>query len=301
MRNVFLRLNKCFVCLFLGISALTANVAAHSLSQEWLGCIPSNRFDALTQFAFKSLPEYQTLLVPYLIARGVDDEAIMETLVREDLFHIAQAFSVLFEQNPVIVLNNLLGEHITLIEGYHAQIDHVGRELFGPLSFYLSLLKQIAPNLRFILIRDIVFPSTQVVKVLQKHDPHLQGVTIGRVYLQDSELKQKKCIELFQASTLDEKNPQRIEATRQRLSLLTRGSDTSMVTPIDHLSIELSSIEEVHCVHNRIRERASDTLRLNQMEVSHNPGDGSTQTKALIRSSPEGPFNKIIEFVHYLK
>ena len=61
----------------------------------------------------------------------------------------------------------------------------------------------------------------------------------------------------------------------------------------------MGTVEEIHQVHARIHELASDTLLPNQNNVSTNPGDGSTNTKALLRDSTETTFNKIVEFVHY--
>ncbi len=265
----------------------------------WLGCTPAERFSLLTETSPRNLPGYQEQLVPYLMARGVQDEGVMENLVREDLFHMGHAFTVLFEEEPTQVLHALLGEHFFLMDGINAQIDHVGRELLGPLSFYLPLLDRIAPELGLIHLRDLVFPSTQVVKVLQQYDPSLRGVTIGRVYFQSSDSGKIGCLELFQASAQDEKTPQCIEATEERLQLLTSFTGNSKVIPIDHLSIELNDVEEVYRIHERIHKLASDTLTPNQKEVSYNPGDGSTQTKAVMRDFFEAPFNKIVEFVHY--
>jgi len=291
-----------YILLFLSLVIFAPFATPASLSsseKHWLGCAPADRFSALTRLSFQSLPGYSEQLVPYLIARGVPDDKTMEDLIHEDFFNLAQALSLLFESDSTCVLQRLLGEHFSLIEGSNPQIDHVGRELYGPLSFYLPLLSQIASQLGLIHQHAIVFPSTQVVKVLQQHDPSLKGVTIGRVYFQSLDQGKRGCLELFQASPQDEKNPQNVEATIQRLSLLTKSADPSSIIPIDHLSIELNSVAEVQRIHERIHNLASNTLIPNQKEVSHNPGDGSTQTKAVMRDSIEAPFNKIVEFVHY--
>ncbi len=287
--------------LFLVLLLPIASIADLSPSStEWIECTPSNRFESLTQLSIKSLPTYYLQAVPYFLARGVSDEEIIENLIREDLSHIAHALSILFEQDQKSILQNFLGEYFFLLEGCNAQIDHVGRELLGPLSLYLPLLDKIALKLGLIHLRDQVFPSTQVVKILQQHDPHLQGVTIGRAYFQSIESEQIGCLELFQASLQDEKTPQNIEATQERLSLLTSSAKDSIVSPIDHISIELNTVEDVYNIHDSIMLTISETLRSNQKEVSHNPGDGSTQTKVLIRNTKEEPFYKIVEFVHYI-
>lgn len=270
-----------------------------SKGMDWLGCFPSGRFLALTNLDLKSLSGYQEHLVPYLMKRGVSNDVSMETLVREDLFHLAHALSVLFEKETKKILQNMLGNYIFLIEGYRLQIDHIGRELFGPLSFYLPLLKRMAPQLGLIYLKDLVFPSTQVLKKLQQHDSSLQGVTIGRAYFQNINNGIIKCLELFQASFKDGKFPQNIEATKDRLSLLTKSQSNSLITPIDHLSLELNTIEEVEFIHNRIHDSSSETLLPYHEKISYNPGDGSTQTKALMRHSKTACLNRIIEFVYY--
>lgn len=277
------------------------SVFADSIEQPWLGCVPSDRFEPLIELCAQSVNGYHDNLVPYLIARGVDDENIIEMLFQQDLFHFAHALSILFEQDSATILKHMLGDHYSLIEGYDTQIDHVGRELFGPISFYLPLLNQMAPQLGLINTRNLVFPSTQVVKVLQEHDPKLKGVTIARIYFQSIESGQKGCLELFQTAPQDGKSPQNIEATMQRISLLTATHSSSKQTPIDHLSIQLNSVEEVQSIHQRIHQLASATLKPYQKDISHNSGDGSTQTKALMRDSKNAPFNKIVEFVYYSK
>ena len=265
----------------------------------WLGCSSSDRFLPLTDLSSQNLLGYEEQFVPYLKARGVEDEASMHAFLQEDLLHIAQALSILFEQDSAVVLHNLLGKHLILIEDGHAQIDHVGSELYGPISFYVSLLEQMAPQLGLTKSKHVIFPSTQVVKVLQKHDPDVKGVTIGRIYFQSGETETRKCIELFQASLPDGQSPQSIAATRERLSLLTSSMENSTLTPIDHVSIEFGSVEDVQKIHRRLHQLASETLKPYQKEVSYNSGDGSTQTKAVMRESKEGPFNRIVEFVHY--
>lgn len=287
--------------LVLSLIFLTSGSYPTASEQQWLQCVPTARFNTPGQFAIETIPGYQEHLVPYLQARGVNDSATIENLVRQDIFHITHALSVLFDQDQIHILRNWLGKHFFLIAEYNTQIDHVGRELYGPLSFYLPLLDSMAAQWGLIYLRDLVFPSTQVVKVLQEHDPGLQGVTIGRVYFQDPKDGRLGCLELFQASPLNGKNPQCLEASRKRLALLTETTNHSALTPIDHLAVELGSVEEVRSIHERILMQASETLMPNQKEISHNPADGSTQTKALLRDSAEEPFHKIIEFVHYAR
>ena len=81
--------------------------------------------------------------------------------------------------------------------------------------------------------------------------------------------------------------------------LLASSKSDSKQSPIEHLSVEVQTSEEVYRIHQRIHALACDTLFPYQKEVSYNPGDGSTNTKALMRATLEGPFNRIVEFVHY--
>lgn len=288
-----------FFCLIVFTAYYNSPLIAEE--QKWLGCATSNRFLPLIDLSAQNLRGYEEQLVPYLRARGVNDETVMNALFHEDLFHIAHALSILFEQDSTAILKNFLGDHFVLIEDCNTQIDHVGRELYGPISFYFSLLEQIAPQLGLNKLKHLIFPSMQVVKVLQEQDPNVKGVTIGRIYFQSDDNGNIRCLELFQASLQNGECPQDIAATQERLSLLTSSKNTSVLAPIDHLSIELSTVEDVQRIHNRIQQLSSETLKPYQKEISHNSGDGSTQTKAIMRDSNEAPFNKIVEFVHYEK
>ncbi len=233
---------------------------------------------------------YEERLVPYLSERGVDDPASFERCVREDLSNIEQSLQLLSKRNSKEVLQDFLGDYFFLVEEYESEIDHVGKELLGPLSFYLPLLQEICPPLGFVYLSEKVFASTSVVKLLQKEDPNLKGVTIARVYLQQLPLKTVS-LELFQASPMDEKEPQSIRATQDRLS--------RRKTPIDHLAIRLNSLEEVKSIHQRILTIECENFRRGVDEIAFNPGDGSFHTKALIRSDPNGVFDRLIEFIYY--
>jgi hypothetical protein len=258
----------------------------------WVGKPPSERFDPLLQASLN------IDLVSYLSDRGVSEEDA-NYFFEMDKKHLAHALSLVFEQDSNLILAEQMGVHIALLDDLEIKIDHVGREIYGPLSFYIPLLKEIAPQLGLINTRNIVFPSTQVVKVLQVFDPTLKGVTVGRLYFQSLDNGDTRCIELFQASTKDDKNPQSIGCTTERFSLLISSKSDSKQSPIEHLSVEVQTSEEVYRIHKRIHALACDTLFPYQQAVSYNPGDGSTNTKALMRATPDAPFNRIVEFVHY--
>lgn len=280
---VFHMIIQIIISLMLSISSLSA----------WIGNTPSDRFTPLLQVSITS-----ENLASYLSDRGVSDEDV-NYYFEIDKIHLAHALSLLFEQDSNGVLKEQMGEHFVLLDGLDVKVDHVGREIYGPLSVYIPLLKEIAPQIGLINTKNIVFPSTQVVKVLQVFDPTLKGVTIGRLYFQSLDNGDTRCIELFQASTKDDKNPQSIGYTSERFSLLSSLKSDSKQSPIEHLSVEVQTSEEVYRIHQRIHALACDTLFPYQKEVSYNPGDGSTNTKALMRATLEGPFNRIVEFVNY--
>lgn len=270
------------------------------LAHDWLDAVETKRFCYLETVSPRSLPGYFEHAVPYLKARGAKEDEI-EKLVHSDLSHLSYALSLLFEQDPHAIFQEALKQYLFLINDRHPSVDHVGRELFGPLSFYLPLLKQISSQMQLVYKKDLVFSSTQIIKVLQRYDPTIKGVTIGRVYLHDKKSDRTACLELFQAAPMDNQNPQCFRATVERLSTLDDNAEESELTPIDHIAIELTSKEDVQEIHEKIHQLASETLRPNQGNVSYNPGDGSTQTKVLIRESIHKPFQRIVEFVHYEK
>ena len=246
--------------------------------REWLGCAPSPRFAPLIELSTNSLPS------AYLKARGAADDLTIQRLVSEDFFHIAHALSLLFEHDANTILQDLLGDYFPLIAGQNHQIDHVGRELFGPLSFYLPLLEQIAPRLGLIYLSDLTFASTTVAEELQRRDPGLKGVTIARVYFQNLADSRTGCIELFQVF-------QHLKATQERIS--------AKLDPIDHLAIRIDTLQAVQQIHHRIHELTSDRFRCNRKELSSNRRDRTIHTKALMRDAPQGPFHKILEFIYY--
>ena len=259
-----------------------------------------DRFNPLLSLSSSSLFAWQELWVSYLNARGVNDPAAMEQLCREDLLHIAQALSLLFEEDPTRTLAHFLGEHSHLMEGHRAEIEHVGRELFGPISFYLKLLGQIAEQLDLGYLSDLVFPSTEVVKLLQKQDSGLKDITIGRVYFKNL-IKSPKIasLELFQASSKDGKNPQHFNATQIRLSALCNSFHALDIIPIDHIAVRIDTIDDVQKIHDRISWMRSETAIPALQEVSYNFGDRSAHTKILLRDAEDRPFNRIVEFINY--
>lgn len=287
---------KCRFYLFLLLTVFVAQIDATPLKSVWIESAESCRFSSI-----KELPvgDYQDQLTPYLFARGVESREEVAYFFYQDLSHIAHSLSILFEQDARITVEEMFSDHIEIIPSSALEIDHVGRELYGPLSTYISIIKQIASQEGLVFVKALVFPSTQVVKTLRESDPHIAGVTIARIYLLDGCSGQTKSLELFQASPQDEKSPQSIEATQKRISLLSDTDNDSSLVPIDHLAIQVSSVEEVCTIHNRIQQFVSNTLRPCCQEICYNPGDGSVQTKVMMRTSEYTPFNRVVEFVSY--
>lgn len=98
-------------------------------------------------------------------------------------------------------------------------IDHVGRKLFGPLDFYLEVLRDLAPRLGSVhqplppgenvtADSDAVFQSVQVVEALRQFDLDLEGVTIAKIFFADRDRPSATgCLELFQLALRDGSAP----------------------------------------------------------------------------------------------
>ncbi len=239
-------------------------------------------------------PRHHDQFVSYFKARGVLVESKMHGYIQTDLSNLVRDLNLLFKENHDDIINVYLGSHVTVLGSSKRHMDHIGRELFGPIQIYLNWLTELAPKLGLKYLRHQVFPSTQVVKVLQSQDPNVRGVTIGRIYFSALGHSQIGALELFQVALLNGDHPQDIRHTFERVY----SSGDSKVVPIEHVSIELNSIEAVNGVQKHLSERAQQdaSLKLYQESVSYNPGDGSTNTKFIIEGAGK---KKIVELVHY--
>jgi hypothetical protein len=281
----------------------------------WLGIEPDPRFLPLIDCNLERRADYRSQVVPYLRARGADDDQMIELLVRIDLENLAHAFTILFCSDHELVLRSVMPEHLyRVIEGVQPVIDHVGRELFGPVDFYLELLRELAPRCGLhhraqppgpttTGAGDIVFQSVQVVEALRQFDPDLGGVTIAKTYFADQTMAADHCLELFQPALRDGGSPQCHRHTVERLTNLhiesVGSAGLSLQPPICHLSIEAPDVATVHAIHDVVANDTSGMLMPYVDRVTLNPGDHSTNTKLSIRSHPDSPvYNKIIEVVH---
>lgn len=61
-----------------------------SARNEWLENTPLERFSCLAEVPPQSIEGYNEKVIPYFLARGVDDEEAIVNYVSEDLVHIAQ-------------------------------------------------------------------------------------------------------------------------------------------------------------------------------------------------------------------
>lgn len=298
-------------------------------SHDWLGVESAPRFIALAQYPFTADPDYQTIVIPYLMSRGVSDSETMALLVRSDLYNLAQALSLLFERDESVVMQSQLPSALlAYFPGNHLQIDHVGRELFGPITFYMKVLMTLADELQLRHIPkyqsanstnegNILFPSTAVVLEIQKYNPSLQEVAIGRIYFEAQHSSGSaildKCLELFQVARVDNSAAQPLENTLLRMANLYADSNLALFNaimapgaaipqryPIGHISVATDDKATVYLVHEAIVNDSIAGVRAYIDEVGYNPADGSTNTKLVSRASEDYPiFNRIVEVVHY--
>jgi hypothetical protein len=283
-----------------------------------LGTRPDERFAALMDANLRRRASYRRDVVPYLRARGVRDDAIIEQLVRLDLQNLAHALTVLFCTDHETILESVMPDHLyRVIHDVQPVIDHVGRELFGPLDFYLELLAELcgrygldhvalAPDETVTPEGNAVFQSVQVVEALRQFDPDLAAVTIAKIHFAEHDRPEVTgCLELFQAAGPDGRAPQGYRHTIERLNNLHLeagqvGIGLSLQPPICHISVEAPDSATVLAIHEVVATDTSKLLMPYVDRVVENPGDHSTNTKLSVRHSPDSPlYNQIIEVVHH--
>ncbi len=302
---------------------------------EWLDVTVDARFQPLINYDFQHREDYHLKVIPYLKGRGIDAQNKIEMFVKVDLYNLAHALTIIFEMDRNIILQQIMPLHLfQVIQDVESEIDHVGRELFGPLDFYLDILREQAESLKLNHIilpegnnvsenGDIVFQSVQVVQALRQTDNHLKGVTIAKIYLKDIQSPSTKgCLELFQVALRDCSSPQNYRFTLARLANLyanenngriykmidrdinkgyiTEDGKIPLVTPVCHISIRARDVQTVYDVHKAAKDDKTGMIMLYLDKVSTNPGDGSVNTKIAIRSDLGTPlYNKIIEVAHF--
>ncbi|MEM9731383.1 MAG: hypothetical protein AAF997_22610 [Myxococcota bacterium] len=302
--------------------------------QPWLSVDVSPRFDALAEYDFVADPRFDAEVVPYLEERGVADPDDQIARVRADFHNLAHALTVLFETDPEVVAEMTMPPAFTeLFDGDDLQVDHVGRELFGPLPFYLGAMRATAPDLRLEHVPleagdyvtrdgDLLFPSTGVVLDLRAVDPSLSGVTVGRIYFRDAGSETSdRCIELFQSARIDGTDPQDDAFTLARIAVLYADLDARLgdridfdrvdgfvsqdgaippVVPISHVALRADDVETVYEVQRRSERDETGNVRPYVDEVTYNEADRSTNAKIVVRApGPVPVFNRIVEVVHY--
>ncbi|MDR4508195.1 MAG: acyl--CoA ligase [Candidatus Brocadiaceae bacterium] len=304
-------------------------------STGWLDVSISPKFQPLANYDYRQLKDYHLKVIPYLKNRGIEDDAGINKFVMFDLNTLAHALTIIFESDKNIVLQSILPSNLfRILENLDLKIDHVGRELFGPLEFYLNILREQSDKLELEHIAlpegenvteygDIIFQSVQVVEALRHFDQHLKGVTIGKIYFKNNQdQKSTGCLELFQVAPRDGSSPQNYRYTLARLANLyanpNRGQTDKMfnrsinkgyitddgkiplVTPICHISIKVNELQTVYDFHNAAKNDKSGMIILYLDKVSSNPGDGSINTKIAIRTNSEIPlYNIIIEVAFF--
>ena len=311
-----------------------ADVAAIVMgTKSWLTVQASPRFAPLINYDFVSDPSYMKTVVPYLEARGIDNSDEQIRRVSADLYNLGQALTVMFEANAEAILSAVLpADFMSLFDPQDRAIDHVGRELFGPLPFYLGIMQSTAPQLSLTHVAlsaaeyvtpsgDLVFPSTGVIKDLREVDPALSGVTVARIYFREAPRATARCVELFQAATLAGEDPQQDSYMLARMANLYASQDATLykqidvqrregfvglngaiplVSPLSHIALQVADIDAVYAAQRYAEQDDSGWVRPYIDKVSFNPADGSSNAKLLIRSPGKLPlYNTIVEIVHY--
>ncbi|MEM8563104.1 MAG: hypothetical protein AAGF57_12755 [Pseudomonadota bacterium] len=302
-------------------------------TKNWLTIEASPRFAALVNYDFKADAEFAHTVVPYLQARGIRDEEQQFRRIRADFYNLGHALTVMFEVDPQAILSEALpADFFQLFDSNNRAIDHVGRELFGPLSFYLAIMQRLAPSMGltheplpagdYVTSQgDLVFPSTGVIQDLREIDPTLSGVTVGRIYFHEKGADTARCVELFQSATIQAANPQSDDYMLARSANLYAGVDAvlyelidlhrregfvsqqgkiPLVSPLSHIALRVSDIDTVYAAQRYAQQDRSGLVQPYIDKVSFNAADGSTNAKVLIRNPGPLPlFNTIIEIVHY--
>lgn len=261
--------------------------------------IETNRFSSLHILKEEAICSMQfdwEEATPYFRSRGVADSEIKH-YIDQDLNRIIQSLSFVFHQDPEHSFPLFLKNDLDLYG--KIEIDHAGIELYGPISFYLPLIRQISSHLDLIYRKEIIFPSVSIFKELQNLDPKLKGVSIARIFFEDQISGTVRSLELFQAAPLDETDPQPMAATEERISLLNGKRTRSEVFPIDHTAIRMKDLQSIESLHKQIWDSPTKAVLPVLENLSYNPGDGSIHTKAIFRDENSMLYNQIVEFIYY--
>ncbi|MEM8661984.1 MAG: hypothetical protein AAGF35_13955 [Pseudomonadota bacterium] len=310
-----------------GVAALVTE------TKNWLSVEATPRFAALVNYDFKADPEFARTVVPYLRERGVLDEEQQVKRIRADFYNLGHALTVMFAVDPQAILSEALpADFFQLFDSDNREIDHVGRELFGPLSFYLAIMQRLAPSMGLTHAPlpagdyvtnqgDLVFPSTGVIQDLREIDPALSGVTVGRIYFHEKGADSARCVELFQSATMKATDPQQDDFMLARSANLYAGVDAvlyglidlhrregfvsqqgtiPLVSPLSHIALRVRDIDTVYAAQRYAKQDSSGLVQPYIDKVSFNAADASTNSKVLIRNPGPLPlFNTIVEIVHY--
>lgn len=290
-----------------GQSWLTVNSAAFRLSE--------------TVVAIGSGEAYKQL-VGYFAERGITHEETVKRLIRLDLMHIEQALGMLFH-TPTGLISELLSELGIKGDCVSAcRVEHVGRELLGPVDIYLKYLTEQAPSLGLhhdpftrngaTVEGNLIFNSTQVVASLQKLDANLSGVTIGRIYFKPaSGPNASSGLELFQASAMSNHRPQHILYSLKRLASLVTAENRPAAekadkpvtghchTAVGHIAIEVPEKQTLETLLQQARLAQHGNITLYQDRISFNPADGSHNVKVVINDAMPHRSQRIVEFIFY--
>ena len=302
-----------------GVSGYQSSVASFGVlpthQRWWLDIRPSERFAPLIDSNLARRASYRERVVPYLNRRGVDDSVMIEQLVRLDLGHIAHALTIVFDADHAAVLGALVPARLApFVSDDESVIDHVARELFGPIDFYLELLSETAPRLgleHLIHPRggnvtghgDVVYQSVDVLASLRRFDPDLAAATIARSLFRDADRPSRHgCLELIQAADRDGLHPQCHRHTIERMTNLlieSGGSSLRLQPPVCHLGVKVPDDSIVIRLHHAARSDSSGMV-MPPVEPEPDTAGSGTSTRLSIRATPDAPvYNRIIEVAHH--
>ena len=243
--------------------------------------------DFFSEHSIESDFIFNQKFLPFLAKRGVENKDKCIEFFQRDLGFINTALKMLFSDQANYFDSLIENLPITFLN-----LDHVGIEVFGPLSFYKVLIQDYFLYQDWKLIKEKTFPSNQVYNLLKRFDPHLSGVMITKLYFQNSKNLQKRCFELFQASS-KEGTPQSVFFTDLRLS----SQEDQGCIPINHVAFEVDkkNLKKIFEFFSNNESSFSSC----EPHISHNPYDDSYQMKIISQRKLLDPAIRILEFISY--
>ncbi|MFV8818431.1 hypothetical protein [Haliea sp. E17] len=282
-----------------------------SIDECWLDTRPAQTYLAAFN---RLLPELSSLpeVTDSLLGRGVQPQAL-NSAIRSDLGRLAHAMTLLVDCDHVELLSNILPSHLlSQVVDIDYCLGHVGREVICPLDPLLQAWHSVCEYFDFQkyqpttpatrLPDDLIFPSVQVVKAIQREDPSVEAVTIAKTFVRSNQKNKRLALELFYVGNRDGTGAQNFEGMQKRLSAIcyVPSRSTPPDLPICHLALQLFDRSVLEMLHKMGQQDRSGLVRTYGEEISINPGDGSHNTKFAVRrqQEPSSPIT-VLEFVYF--